>query len=137
MGVLDNGAGREATPRPRDRRPSAGGATEREEWQPVEAGEEKGASAVYGTIARLRVNPDKLDELRRFGEEQGGEVPGLVFQHVYRSDADPNEVWLVVGFASREAYHRNAQSPEQQARYAEYRALLEADPEWHDGEIVQ
>jgi hypothetical protein len=30
----------------------------------------------------------------------------------------------------------NAASPEQHARYEQYRALLTAEPEWHDGEIV-
>ena len=30
----------------------------------------------------------------------------------------------------------NADSPAQDARYRQFRALLEADPEWHDGEIV-
>jgi quinol monooxygenase YgiN len=92
---------------------------------------------MYGTIARLRVKPGKLDELRRFGEAQGNRPLGLAFQHVYQSDADPNEVWLAVGFESREVYHQNARSPEQAARYAAYRALLDADPEWHVGEIVQ
>jgi len=31
---------------------------------------------------------------------------------------------------------KNADSPEQNTRYLEFRDLLEADPEWHDGEIV-
>ena len=57
-------------------------------------------------------------------------------QYVYRLDLSPNEFYLVVAFENREAYHANAASPEQQARYAQVRALLEADPEWHDGEIV-
>jgi len=43
---------------------------------------------------------------------------------------------LVVGFESREAYHTNAASPEQAERYAALRALMDADPEWHDGDIV-
>jgi hypothetical protein len=41
-----------------------------------------------------------------------------------------------VAFESKEAYQKNAASPEQNARYEEYRALLDADPEWHDGEII-
>jgi hypothetical protein len=51
-------------------------------------------------------------------------------------DADPDEYILAVAFESREAYAANAASPEQDARYQELRALLEADPEWNDGEIV-
>jgi quinol monooxygenase YgiN len=91
---------------------------------------------MYGTIARIRVKPGKEAELRQLGNEMAPQIPGFVFQHVYRTDADPNEYYLVVAFASKEAYRANAGSPEQAARYAQYRALLEADPEWHDGEIV-
>jgi len=43
---------------------------------------------------------------------------------------------LVVGFDGKDTYHTNAQSPEQHEAYEAYRALLEADPEWHDGEII-
>jgi quinol monooxygenase YgiN len=82
------------------------------------------------------VKPGKLEELTRLGNEMAPQIPGFVFQHVYRTDGDPNELYLVVGFESREAYHQNAQSPDQAARYAGFRALLDADPEWHDGEIV-
>ena len=37
----------------------------------------------------------------------------------------------------REAYERNADDPAQHERYVEYRALLEDEPEWHDGEVEQ
>jgi hypothetical protein len=40
-------------------------------------------------------------------------------------------------FTDREAYERNADDPAQNARYEAYRALLEADPQWHDGEVVK
>jgi len=36
----------------------------------------------------------------------------------------------------RETYHANAASPEQHARYLRLRALLTAEPEWHDGEVI-
>lgn len=57
-------------------------------------------------------------------------------QYVYRMDAAPDELYLAVLFASREAYHVNAASPEQGARYEELLALLAGPPEWHDGEII-
>ena len=91
---------------------------------------------MYGTIARLRVQPGKLDELRTVGHDAAAAIPSLAFQYVIQSDVDPNEMWLVVGFESREAYKRNADSPEQHERYGRFRALLEADPEWHDGEFI-
>ena len=71
-------------------------------------------------------------------------APGAVFHmffesahhHVYQMDADPGELFLVAIFESRQAYWDNAQSPEQDRRYLELRALLDSDPEWHDGEII-
>jgi quinol monooxygenase YgiN len=92
---------------------------------------------MYGTVARMRIKPGKLEDLRTLSQDQGTtSIPGHVFFHVYQMDADPNECYLVVGFESREAYRKNAESPEQAGRYAAIRALLDADPEWHDGEIV-
>lgn len=91
---------------------------------------------MYGTIARIRIKPGREAELERLSREENAEVSGILFQHVYRMDTDPQEFYLVVGFESKEAYRANAESPEQHARYETYRALLEQDPEWHDGEIA-
>jgi quinol monooxygenase YgiN len=91
---------------------------------------------MYGTIARIRVKPGKEEELLRLGNEMVPRIPGFVFQHVYRTDADQNECYLVLAFASKEAYRANAGSLDQHARHQQFRSLLDADPEWHDGEIV-
>lgn len=93
---------------------------------------------MYGTIARLRVKPGMLDQLRQRNEEVIDELTpsGFVFMHMYQADGNENELWLVVGFESKEAYQANAGSPEQHQRYLQLREMLEADPEWHDGEII-
>ena len=91
---------------------------------------------MYGTIAKLRIRPGTEAELERLSREEVPQIEGFRFQYVFRMDADPQEVYLVVGFESEEAYRRNAESAEQHARYEGYRALLERDPEWHDGEVV-
>lgn len=91
----------------------------------------------YGTVAKFKVRPGKLDELRKMMEsEDMGGVAGLVSTLVYQMDRDSNELYLVVVFESKEAYVKNAESPEQDARYQELRALLESDPEWNDGIII-
>ena len=36
----------------------------------------------------------------------------------------------MVGFDSKEAYQKNAESPEQHEHYVRYRTLMTADPEW-------
>jgi hypothetical protein len=51
-------------------------------------------------------------------------------------DADPQEYYLAVVFENKEAYWANAQSPEQHTRFEQMMALLEGEPEWHDGEII-
>ena len=91
---------------------------------------------MYGTIARLKIKPGKEEDLRRIGQEMAPQIPGFVSQHVYRTDADPNELYLAVVFESEQAYRTNADSPEQHQRYEQFRALLDADPEWHDGHII-
>jgi heme-degrading monooxygenase HmoA len=91
---------------------------------------------MYGTVARMKVKPGKEKDLIAFGERAQNDTPGFVSMKVYKSDANPGEYFLTVAFESKEAYQKNAASPEQNARYEEYRALLDADPEWHDGEII-
>ncbi|HYI25368.1 MAG TPA: antibiotic biosynthesis monooxygenase [Thermomicrobiales bacterium] len=91
---------------------------------------------MYGTIAKLRIKPGMEAELERLSREQVPEIPGFQFQYVFRMDADPEEVYLVVGFESEDAYRQNAESPAQHARYEAYRSLLASEPEWHDGEVV-
>ena len=92
---------------------------------------------MYGTVARMKIKPGAEEQLWQFARDvETDQVPGLVFQHVYRMDADPNQFILVVAFDNKDAYLANANSPEQAARYERYRDLLTAEPEWHDGEIV-
>ncbi len=90
---------------------------------------------MYGTIARVKVDPSKVNELKELGRRMGV-APGQIARYVYQMDGDPGEIFLVAVFASREAYWANAQSPEQNERFHELQALLLADPEWHDGEII-
>ena len=92
---------------------------------------------MYGTVARLRVKPGGAADLAAITstyEELG--VPGFVASHLYQADADPDELWMSVIFVDRESYRLNAEDPAQDVRYREMRALLLADPEWHDGHII-
>jgi heme-degrading monooxygenase HmoA len=92
---------------------------------------------MYGTLAKLRVKPGAEEKLREFDEmERSAGIPGYIGEFALRADADPNVWYLMVAFESKEAYLANANSPEQDARYRQMLELLEAPPEWHDGEIV-
>lgn len=92
---------------------------------------------MYGTIARLKVKPDRVEALQQLTASYDDlEVSGFVGTHVYRMDADDTEYYLVVLFEDRETYRTNAEDPAQDGRYREMRELLAEDPEWHDGEVV-
>lgn len=90
---------------------------------------------MYGTIARVIARPGTEEELRSLSQRIAL-APGQIARYIYRMDANPDEYFLVAVFESKEAYWANAQSPEQHERFMELRALMQADPEWHDGEIV-
>jgi len=88
---------------------------------------------MYGTVARLRAEPGQVEQLEA---EMDSGVDGFLAAYVFESDDDPNELWLVAVFESKEAYLANADSPESHARYTRLRAGLVADPEWHDGQVL-
>jgi quinol monooxygenase YgiN len=90
---------------------------------------------MYGTIARIKIDPTRIEELKALADSMASPA-GQVARYVYQMDADPGVLFLVAVFESKEAYWANAQSPEQNERFMQLRALLLEDPEWHDGEIV-
>jgi heme-degrading monooxygenase HmoA len=92
---------------------------------------------MYGTIARMQAKPGMQDKLLEFmRREDARAIPGYKTTYVYHMDADPNTYMIAVVFESREAYVANANSPEQDADYRELLTMLQAPPEWHDGEII-
>lgn len=93
---------------------------------------------MYGTVAKMRVKPDNVDTLRKVTSAQmeGSTIPGYVRSFVL-SENDSDAQWLFVMFKDRASYDANADDPAQNERYMEIRALLEEDPEWHDGVIEE
>jgi quinol monooxygenase YgiN len=95
---------------------------------------------MYGSVFRLRPRPDQeqamLALMERWRRERRPKVEGFVTAQVYRSERHLGEFLNTVVFTSREAYLKNANDPEQDAWYQQLRPLLEADPEWEDGEVV-
>jgi quinol monooxygenase YgiN len=85
----------------------------------------------------MKVKPGKMDEfLGTMGDTGGRQPKGYLGEIAYRMDGNPNEVMLIVFFQDRESYHANANDPEMAKEYEQYRALLDADPEWNDGEVI-
>jgi quinol monooxygenase YgiN len=90
---------------------------------------------MYGTVARTRVKPENRDKLKEVFERQGQRSrPGMVTAYtLFENDSDV--AWLFAIFEDRATYEANADDPAQNADYQEYRALMEDEPEWHDGQI--
>lgn len=96
-----------------------------------------GGEAVYGTVARMRIQRERIGELRALMDEIGRrEIPGLRSSHMLVPDDGRGEVLLAVFFDDQASYERNADDPAMHEDYLRYRALLDADPEWTDGEWV-
>jgi hypothetical protein len=75
---------------------------------------------------------EKLLEISR----SFGRPKGIVADYVYRMDTDRTEYYLAVVFESKAAYDANGANPDQHAQYLRYRELLAAEPEWHDGTVI-
>lgn len=90
---------------------------------------------MYGTCARMRVKTENREALLTLMESQGySEVEGFKTSFIlWENDGDV--AWMFAVFDNREVYYKNADDPAQNERYLAFRALLEDDPEWHDGEI--
>ena len=92
---------------------------------------------MYGTVARTRVKPENRAALQEVFQRQTARrtVPGMVTAYtLFENEGDV--AWLFAVFEDRASYDRNADDPVQDQDYREYRALMEDEPEWHDGEIL-
>ena len=93
---------------------------------------------MYGTVAKARVKPENRKEIQSVFDRQISkrQIPGYVSSYgLFENDSDV--MWLFAVFEDRASYDKNADDPAQDADYQEFRALMESDPEWHDGEIVE
>jgi heme-degrading monooxygenase HmoA len=92
---------------------------------------------MYGTVAKMRLTPGAEPLfMAMFEAFQAEPHEGWISSMLFRTDADPLQLYLVVLFESKESYHLNAERPNQHAQYVRMRAALEADPEWNDGEVI-
>lgn len=92
---------------------------------------------MYGTCAKTIVKPENRDKLRAVMDAEGRrEIPGYVTSYVL-TENDSDVAWLFAIFEDRAAYEKNADDPAQHQVYLQYRPLMEAEPEWHDGEIAK
>ena len=96
---------------------------------------------MYGTIARGKVRNDRIREFMALGKEwdvrERKRAVGYINSELLWCNEGQGRFCLIVHFTNREAYVKNAASPEQDAFYHKLRACLEADFEWTDGTFAQ
>jgi len=90
---------------------------------------------MYGSVFKMKVKPGAKDDLISLMDEEMRTRVLKGIRASYLLDAGGDDVWGVAVFDDEATYRQNAASPEQDAAYRRMRALLQADPEWHDGGI--
>ena len=97
--------------------------------------------AQHVTFYKMRVRPGKVNALRtlmdNWERERDVRPLGFVASVTGSRKGNPDEVWGTVLWDNTENYMKNANSPEQNAWYEQMRALLAADPEWFDCDVIQ
>ncbi|MGI8552946.1 MAG: antibiotic biosynthesis monooxygenase family protein [Dehalococcoidia bacterium] len=95
---------------------------------------------MFGTVFHMRPRQGQeqaVEEMfRRWNRERRPKVAGVVSSHLLKSQSHPGEIVGIAVFDSEANYRKNAADPEQDVWYRELRGLLEADPEWNDGEVT-
>lgn len=92
---------------------------------------------MYGTVARTKVKPENRDAMQEIFSSslaEGSTPPGYIAGYLlFENDSDV--AWMFAVFEDRASYDANADDPKQHEMYVAYRALMEDEPEWHDGVI--
>ena len=90
---------------------------------------------MYGTVMRAKAKPGNREEVVAMMGE-GLDTTGFRATYLLLPDGDEDAVIAGVIFEDRKTYSSNAHDPATEEWYARFRALLEDDPEWTDGEWV-
>jgi antibiotic biosynthesis monooxygenase (ABM) superfamily enzyme len=93
---------------------------------------------MYGTVMRAHVRPENRERfVELMTRYEDLDVPGYRSAHLMFPENRENEVLMAVWFEDQASYRKNAEDPTQHERFLEYRALLEDEPEWSDGEWIE
>jgi hypothetical protein len=91
---------------------------------------------MYGSSFRMRPKAGMASQVREVMMGDPRRPKGMVTAYLLTEDK-AGDIWGFAVFEDEQAYRDNASDPAQGAQYQKFRALLEADPEWHDGAIAQ
>lgn len=92
------------------------------------------------TFWKLQVKPGQRDALNNLMSDPSTQAQlkaaGWEMDITGSRKDNPDEVWGCVVWDTSERYYANAESPEQNKMYEQMRALLAADPEWFDCDVM-
>ena len=95
---------------------------------------------MYGTIYRMKVKSGQeqkvIDLADEWDREYKPKIKGAIGGLLMKPDNKPGELIGVALFQDKATDEANADDPEQDRWYRQLRELLEADPDWEDGEYV-
>src|SRR5215213_2301874 len=96
---------------------------------------------MYGTISSFLIKPGHEGAVEALTQgwlhDHAPRAEGFINEYLLTPAAPASERLVLTIFDSEESYRKNAAAPEQDAWYRQFRAHLEADPEWHDGVITE
>ena len=97
--------------------------------------------AKHATFWKMQVQPGKVGDLTKImsstQEIDRIKAGGWQMTVVGTRKDNPNEIWGMVTWDTSDRYCKNAESPDQDKDYQRMRALLTADPEWFDCDVVE
>ena len=92
---------------------------------------------MYGTVAVCKVKQENVARIRELAAaEDAVAIEGYLGTDVMVPENHDDTLIMVVRFRDRDTYVANADSPAQDERYQEFRALMDADPVWYDGDWI-
>ena len=95
---------------------------------------------MFGSMYRMHPKPGQeltiADHFRRWERERRPAAGGAVAGYLFRPMSSPDELIGFAVFDSESSYRTNAGDPAQDQWYRDLRQMLEADPEWQDGDIL-
>ncbi len=95
---------------------------------------------MYGTMFRMQPKPGMeqavLDLFKPDLHDRVSHIVGLRQSYLLKSASHPGELVCLAVFEDEEKYKRNSNDPQQDQWYRELRALLQADPDWNDGVVI-
>ena len=95
---------------------------------------------MYGSIFQFTAKPGAEEQLealfKNMDTEEGARLRKAGIMASYAFKLDKGGYIGVAVFENKDKYFANANDPAQDQWYRKFRALLEADPVWNDGEVV-